>query len=367
MQPLFKSFCQGVAVLLFSPMLWAQEDQIEISQVQFFNLGVKTGALKSVQSVPLLTVPAQVSIPPSNEYIVSSSLTGLVSKMNAALGDQVSKGEILALIDSPALLTLQRQYLKSVNESHLARLAYERDKKLQQQGVISDRRWQESRSRYNSRIAEVNEAKQLLHIAGMSDKDITALRRTRKLSSRLSLRTPIDGVVLERKVVAGERLDEMEPIYRIADLQQLWLEIYVPQEKIGLLQAGDQVLVQNTDVGARISLVGQSVNPQDQTILVRAVIEKSHPAIRAGQTVSVQLTQSSREATYRVPNAGLAQHNAQSYLFALNDLGFKVVPVNVLGKRNNYTVISGKLDPQQQIAVRGAVALKAKWLGLGDE
>ncbi len=354
-------------MLMGMSLAGAQDNQIKISQLQFYNLGVKTGGLNQVKQIPLLTVPAQVSIPPSNEYIVSSALTGLVSQMNAAIGDNVNKGDVLAFIDSPELLTLQRQFLKAVNESRLARLGYERDQKLLQQGVIADRRWQESRSRYNSMLAEVNEARQLLEIAGMSRSDIKTLQSKRRLNSRLTLRSPISGVVLDRKVVAGEHLDVMEPIYRIANLQQLWLELYVPQERISLLKQGDKVLVQNTDVTARVSLLGQSVNPQNQTVLVRAVINQVSTAIRAGQTVTTQIVQSSNQPSYRVPNAGIAQHNGQSYVFVLNEQGFQVVAIKIYGKRNNHTVISGNLQPAQQIAVRGAAALKAKWLGLGDE
>jgi len=211
----------------------------------------------------LLYAPAKVTIPPSQEYIVSAAQAGLVSKLNVTIGDSVEKDQILALINSPELLSLQRQLLRANSEKRLAWAGYQRDKKLVQEGVISDRRWQESRNRYSTFRAEADEARQLLEIAGMSDKDIKKLTSSRRLTSQLAIHSPIQGVVLEKMVVAGERLDILAPLYRIANLEQLWLEINIPQEQMKRIKMGDKVLIENSDITATINLLGQSVNAQN--------------------------------------------------------------------------------------------------------
>ena len=63
--------------------------------------------------------------------------------MNASVGDKVEKGEVLGLINSPDLLTLQGNYLKAVGALKLASATYNRDKKLLKEGVISGRNEQE--------------------------------------------------------------------------------------------------------------------------------------------------------------------------------------------------------------------------------
>lgn len=354
-------------LLVISLPIHAENDQITISQLQFYNLGVKLGPLQAVGQVPLLYAPAKVVVPPSQEFIVSASQAGLISKVEAAVGDRVEKDQVLATINSPELLALQRQFLKAGNERQLAWLAYQRDQKLLNEGVIADRRWQETRSLYSSKASEFNEAKQLLEIAGMSAIDIKKLQSSRRLFSQLNVRSPIKGVVLERMVVAGERLDILEPIYRIANLEQLWLEINIPQERLGLIKVGDQVLLENQGVIAQLSVLGQSVNPQNQTILGRAVVESNQPQLRAGQTVNVQIIQASDKPVYKVANAAVAQSDGKSYIFVNNSEGFSVMPVRVIGKEGSDSVISGNLRGDEQIAIRGAVALKANWLGLGED
>lgn len=347
----------------------ANDNEIKITQVQLYNLGVKIDKLKIVEQIPLLTAPAKVVIPPSQEFIVSASQAGLISKLNVTLGDHVEKDQILAHIKSPELLSLQRQFLKANSEKNLAWAGYQRDQKLLQEGVISDRRWMESRSRYSTFLAEANEAKQLLEISGMSKNDIKKLASSRRLTSQLYVRSPIKGVILERMVVAGERLDILAPLYRIANLDELWLEINIPQERMNSIKIGDKVLIENTQLTAKITLLGQSVNVKNQTILARAVINGSHPTLRAGQKINSQIIQNSDKPTFLVPNAAIAQSEGQAYLFIRQTAGFIVSPIKVIGKQQSYSVIIGNDDLNQdvEIAVRGAVALKANWLGLGRD
>jgi cobalt-zinc-cadmium efflux system membrane fusion protein len=345
----------------------AESDVIKISQAQIFNLGIKLGKLEPVNNIPLVYAPAKVTVPPANEYLISASQAGLISKLNVAIGDQVQQGQILAHIKSPELLALQRQFLKASSDRRLGKAGFERDKKLLNEGVVSDRRWQETRAHYFGFVSEMNEARQLLEISGMSKRDLTQLGKTHKLTSQLNVRAPISGVILARLVVAGERIDMLAPIYRIANMETLWLEIHVPQEQVGNLRIGDKVQINNSPITARISLLGQSVNPDNQTVLARAVIDGEKPNIRVGQTVTTQIIQASESSGFRVPNAGIAQHEGDYHIFIRNAEGFLVKDITIHGKESNYSIIGGDLTGQEQIAIRGGVALKANWLGLGSD
>ena len=305
-------------------------------------------------------------VPPNQEYIISAPQAGLINKLNVAIGDTVVKGQSLAQLNSPSLLALQQQYLKAISEKHVALAGYQRDKKLHQEGVISKRRWLETRSRYNGVASEENESKQLLEIAGMSEGAIKTLAKTRRLGSYLDVQSPIAGAVLERMVAAGERVDMLAPLYRIANLETLWLEINIPQEKLANIKVGDRVQIENTNIIAQISLLGQSVNQRNQTVLARAIIE-GQQAVRAGQTVNVQVIHLAEESAYKVPDAAIAQREGVAYVFVKQPQGFKVVPVKTIGKQGNYSIITGDLAGDETLAIKGAVALKAMWMGLGGD
>ena len=104
------------------------DNQVIITEEQYTNLGIVVGPLESVKAVPVLYAPGRVIIPPEKDYIVSAAQAGLITKFNAAIGDRVAQGQVLAIINSPELLALQRQYLKAASELQLADAVYRRDK-----------------------------------------------------------------------------------------------------------------------------------------------------------------------------------------------------------------------------------------------
>ena len=351
---LFTSFCLAT-------------ETIELSQLQIDKLGVKIGNLEVVEQVPLFNAPAKVTVPPSEEFVISAPQSGLVSKLSVAIGDHVEKDQVIAVLKSPEFLSLQRRFLKTISNRSLAYTGYQRDKKLFAEGVISQRRWQETKTRYLGLVSEVNETRQLLEISGMSQEDIKSLARTRRLSGELKVHTPISGVVLDRSVVAGERVDELAPLYRIANLSTLWLEVDVPQEKISKLRIGDKLLVKDTAVSALISMLGKNVNSENQTILVRAVVENPNSNVRVGQRVTVQVIQQSEKQVFKISNSGIAQSEGKYYIFIRSNDGFLVKELNILGRERSHSMITGNLTGQEKVAVQGSVALKAVWLGLGAD
>jgi membrane fusion protein, heavy metal efflux system len=353
-----------VWVVFFCPLVLA-DDAIQLSEEHFNNLGVTLGKLEPVSQFPVLYAPAKVAIPPTHEYIVSASQSGLITKLNAAIGDNVKQGQILAQINSSELLSMQRLFLKARSELAIGLLTYQRDKKLLESGVIPDRRWQETQSQYNAYLSEADEHRQLLEISGMSDSDINRLSKTHKLSGQLNIYAPVSGVIIERLAVAGERVDTLAPIYRIGVLNELWLEIAIPQERLETIKIGDKVLIENSTVSAEISVLGQSVNPENQTLLARAVVKNAQSTLRAGQKINIQIIHEVNDA-FKIVNTAIAQNEGKSFIFIRTPAGFQVSPIEIIGKQNDESIITGALTGNETIAIKGAVALKANWLGLGS-
>ena len=333
---------------------------IQLSTQHIESLGIVQGKLMLATQIPVLYAPAKVLIPNNHDYVVSASQSGIIEQLNAATGDVVKKGDILAQIDSPNLLSLKSHYLKAASAMQLANSAYQRDKSLAQDGIIAQRRVQETQSQFNAAEIDMKEAKSLLEIAGghVSASD--------QLTSKLTVRSPISGVVIERMAVVGTRVDMLTPLYRVANLQTLWLDIAIPQEDIAQISVGDQVNIENTPFSAEISLLGQSVNTEDQTILARAIVKNVQGEIRVGQKLNVHIQKRSQQTAFRVPHSAIAQNDGKAFIFVRNDTGFTITPITILSKQDEETIISGALKGDEMIAQKGAAVLKANWLGVGS-
>lgn len=343
----------------------AQTQQIVITQEQIDNLSIKTGPLLANSNIPLLHAPARVAVPAQHEALIASPQPGLLTQMLVNIGDNVKAGQIVAHITSPELVALQQQFLLASSELTLSTQEHRRDQHLLQEGVIPERRWQETQALHASKSAKTDEAKQLLSMAGMTATEIAILAKTRHLNNQLILRSPLNGVVLERIATLGSRLDVQAPLYRVADLSELWLDVSVPQQRIAELHLGDGIENEDGTMSGKIILLGQSVAPDNQTVNVRAEIERSTIPLRVGQNMTIRLLQTRPQRCFQVPATAIAQNAGHNYVFVRNANGFVVTEANILGKQHDSTLINGSLTGDEVIALQGAVALKAYWLGLG--
>jgi len=345
----------------------ADDQKIHISPEQIDNLAIKTGPMQANSRVPVLHAPARVVVPAQHEALVSSPQPGLLTHMLVNSGDTVKAGQVVAHIISPELVALQQQFLTASSDLTLSQQERHRDHSLLQEGVIAERRWQETQAIHASKSAKTDEARQWLLMAGMSPDEITRLSKSRKLDNRLMIRAPISGVVLERMATLGSRLDLQAPLYKLADVSELWLEISVPQQRIDELHLGDALESEDGSVMGKITLLGQSVNAENQTISIRARVERAATPLRVGQNLSVRLLQNTSQPSFQVPSAAIAQHAGHHYVFVRNSDGFDVTEVQVLGKQHDSASITGRFSGNEIIALQGSVALKAQWLGLGGD
>lgn len=363
-----KAAVTALVLAALSASAAALEPLVNLDANQARHIGVQTRLPQPTDSVPLVRAPARVSLPPHNEYVVSAAQGGLITKVEVALGVKVGNGQILALIESPALVGLQRGFLDAVNAHDLARAKLSRDKALLQEGIISTMRWQETRSDYERTATALSEAEQVLRIAGIDDADIRNLRQSHRIGSRYAVRSPTDGVVLERLAVAGQRLDPMTPLFRIGKLDELWLEIDMAQERLPEIRMNDRVELEGTDARARITHIGQSITPGTQSTLVRAVLEKSgQQPLKPGQHVTVVLMHASTDKLFRIPLAAVVNQEGRDYVFVRTTGGFEPRRVAIASRESHQVVIHEGLAETDEIAVQGVAALKAAWVGIGSE
>jgi len=356
-----------LACLAFLPSAHALEALVKVNPEQEQHIGIRTLKPEPIDSVPLARAPARVSLPPQNEYIVSAAQAGLVSKVEVAIGVKIGKGQVLARLQSPSLLSLQRGVLDAATGFNLAKAKLNRDTTLLEEGVIARMRFQETASDYERYATGLKEAEQILAAAGTSEADIENLKKTRMLNSFMNVAAPIDGVILERMVTAGQRVDVLAPLFRIGKLDELWLEIDMPQERLNELRLGDQVRIENTAYSARIAHIGQSVSAGSQSALVRAIIAGAPKDIRPGQNVNVQISHASTDRLFRLPIAALLNQEGKTYVFARVPGGFAAKPVAVASTEERHVVIHEGLQGDEQVVTQGVAALKASWTGIGGD
>jgi cobalt-zinc-cadmium efflux system membrane fusion protein len=358
-----------LGLLAVVPIAAAEELIVDSSSLR--DLGIEFARPATAGDVSTLTAQAYVTVPPDRESVIGSTQSGLVLRMRAATGDIVSAGQTLAEVQSPAFLTLQQEYLEAVQAAAVSTAQLDREEQLHAEGIIPARRLAETRARAVADTARVQEHRQMLRIAGMLAAEIDALASTLQLEETLLIRSPINGIVLDTLATSGRNVGPAEALYRVADVSRLWLDIRVPQERVAGVSAGMRVQIPRPDgnASAVVLAVGGAVDPETQTVSVRAEIEGDAHGLLPGQLLATSflppLPADSEDRALAVPVSAVVRSADRSYVFVRSENGVDVEPVTVVG-RSGGSVYLRDADPEWQIAVAGVSALKSVWLATLD-
>lgn len=356
----------SLVLILFSATSAFASDDLELSPTQIQALGISSAPLPPKSTGEIAGIPAQVVIPANQLFVVSTPLPAMVEQTLAGVGDHVRKGQVLARLQSPALAEAQRGFLQASTQEHLAKGNYTRDEQLWKDGIIAESRYRSAQSLYIEASAALAEREQMLLLAGMSAHAIARLQAGDKLNSLLEVTSPIDGAVLEKTVSAGQRLDSATPLFKVARLYPLGLEIQAPLAIMQGLREGAEVSIPAYASSGKITAVGHSLSDSNQTILLRALIYKGAQNLRPGQHVEVSIaTRSVATAQWKIPNAALARVQGKTLVFVVTPKGFRAESVVVLNEGAQDTVITGKFSGAEKIAIHGVAVLKAKLMGIG--
>jgi len=354
------------AALAFAQLLFpVHAQELVLSDIQVSKLGIQLAPLPPKKNGELSGVPAQVAIPGNRLYTISTPLAAMVEQTLVGVGDSVKKGQVLAKLQSPAFVEAQRSLLQAYMQSQLARENFIRDQELWKDGIIPESRLLATRSQRNEADAILTERRQTLKLYGMTQGEIGQLLSGSDLSSLLSITSPISGVVLEKTAGSGQRLDAATPLFMVAQLNPLALEIQLPLPSAGNLKVGATVSVPAFGATGKLTAIGRSLSGGNQTILVRALIDKGAGSLRPGQFVEANIAAAGGIEQWNIPNSALSRLGNQAVVFVRSPSGFRSEKVNVLFEGTQSSVVSGAFKGDEQIAVQGVSALKSGAMGIG--
>jgi RND family efflux transporter MFP subunit len=281
--------------------------------------------------------------------------------MLVAADESVKAGQPIARLRSPDLVEAQRQYLAAIADEALAADRLHRAQLLVEARAMPERELRVAQTQAVNAKSQLNERQQILRLMDLSEPDIEQLRTTRKIIPAVTIYAPLAGVVTMRHVSPGERVDAAAPIYTIAQLDPLWINIQVPAARLAAIETGETVLLPAYGALGRIIRVGRTIDPQTQSAIAVAEIEPKGGSVRPGLIVSAVVTLAQASGPqWSVPSASVVRHSDRAWVFVRSKDGFVARPVQVIAESPGRTSIRADLSPNDQIADRGIIALLAE-------
>ena len=359
-------YLSSLLFLTLSLPVFANE-LVKFNDNEIANIGVELGEIKLVTQSLTNKLPAEVTIPNKSQRVISAPQDGVIEIILVAEGDNVTAGQPLLEMNSPQLLTSQNDYLQALSSLSQSRQEMQRDKSLFEEGIIAERRYRQSQTVYQQNNTELAMYRKALELAGMDGDAIQSLNKTRSLNSHLTVTASSDGVVMKQFATAGQRLTAADPIYLIAQLSPLWLEIHVPLDIAQQVKINDRLVICNKSIEGQVIALGREVHAADQGVLVRAEINQKTQQLTPGEFLEVCFIQQTTDTQFEVPRSAVFRHEGQSAVFVAIDGGFTHKNVEIIKDNGNKLIIKGDLSPQQSVVIAGTATIKAAWLGMGGE
>lgn len=267
------------------------------------------------------TVTATGTVEPTNMVEISSELSGTLDKINVDFNDTVSKGSVLAELDTTkleALLAVSKASLDSavarvaMAEATLedAKAKFESARKLEERGVAAHQTFVTQRAAFMRAQAELKSAQADRALAEAD------LELNQAELEKACICSPIDGVVLDRAVDPGQIVAatlSAPLLFVIAeDLTKMELQVDIDEADIGRTSVGNwaEFTVDAYDerkFPAEISEIRFAPKTVDGVVTYKAVlsIDNSDLALRPGMTATADITVAEIEGALMVPNAAL--------------------------------------------------------------
>ncbi len=310
------------------------ECKIYQSRIQFASVesakqaGVDVEIVDRRPIVESIRCSGSIIYDPTRKSSLASRVAGSIWSVEKNVGDIVSKGELLAIIDAAEVGALKTALMRSLAE-----------RKLQQQNVsrltlardaVPGARIIEAEAALSKAQADLLSAEQSLKNLGLpvqanelqrlSEQQILAELRLfaipDSIRSRLNLETsssnlmpilsPLDGVVIDRTASAGEVVDPARILFQVADVSRMWLTINVPLESMNQIAPGQSVRF-HTDGNSKVTMgaidwISTSADKTTRMVQARASLDNQNKLLRNETFGSVEVLLRSESDAIVIPS-----------------------------------------------------------------
>ena len=323
-------------------------------------LKLATPALQPVSET--LRVAGSIDFDEQRLARIGASVTGRVVQIDAILGQSVRKGDILARLNSSELSSQQLAYLKARAELELNRRNAERAQLLFDSDVIAAAELQRRQSEYQISLAETRAAADQLQILGVSPAAIERLGREGAVDSVTPVVSTLDGVVVERKVAQGQVVQPADSLFVVANLSRVWAVAQVPEQQVNKVTVGHLVHIQvpalgNETVVGRLIFVGQTINPQTRTVLVRTELDNADGRLKPEMLASMLIEGVAVERLV-VPASAVVRESDEDHVFVAEGEGaFRLVKVKLGPEQGGQRVVLSGLKGGERVVIDGGFHL----------
>ncbi len=302
------------AALLLLPLSACKQEQQEVADTPAPAVRVLDTVVVHAQQVhDQLVLAARIQANPTTVVKIYPPISGRVLALRVLPGQEVRKGQTIAMLQSSDLAQAKSDYDKAKIEAARADLQLDRARELLKHEVMAQKDYDDLAAIDASDHAELARTIRTLHILGYNETDATDL---------VAVRSPIAGVVLDVNTASGElqrSLDNAVAIGTIADVNPIWVVADLFPRDVKAVRIGQPVDVSvngypDVVYHGVVSNISDAVDPQTLTLKVRVVLPNPRHLLKPQMYATVAVTNENRTAIV-VPSTAVIRDGVSTFVY----------------------------------------------------
>lgn len=305
---------------------------VRIDPVVQQNMGIRTARVEKAPLVRTIRTYGNITYDETRTAEISPKVSGWIEKIHVDFtGKFVEKGQPLFELYSPELFSAQQEYLA-------AYLNFTRD------------------GRKNLDLLE--SARERLRYFDIPESAIRTMEKSGKLKKTLTLRSPFNGVVIQKNAEAGTYIRTGTTVYRIADLSRIWVEAHIYEYELPWVSQGQEAemtlpYLPGRTYSGKVSFVYPYLQQKTRDVVVRLEFDNPNFTLKPDMYCDIIIKSDQGEGIV-VPSEAVIRSGERNVAFVVRENN-KFEPRDLtLGLQMNteFQVLSG-LAPGDVIVTSG--------------
>jgi cobalt-zinc-cadmium efflux system membrane fusion protein len=337
-----------------------KEGRVELTPAAIEKAGIEIRTAGPSKVAVTLSLPGNVSVNADSLAHVTPRVGGTVRSVRKQLGDRVTKGEVLASLDSRELAEVRREVQTTKERLGLAQATFDRQEKLWNEKVSAEKDFLAARqARAEAQIDHRSALQKMSAIGGSGS------------GSAYALIAPLDGTIIEKHISIGEVLKDDTQAFVIADLSSLWVNVTVYARDLSRVRVGQSVTVKAEGIAepaqGTIVYLGQVVGAETRSALARVVLQHPPTAWRPGLFATATVMVDEVDAAVTVVDDAVQTVEGKEVVFVEENGAFQARPITI-GRRGAHTgaepgpmlEVTEGLKPGERYVGKNSFILKAE-------
>jgi membrane fusion protein, heavy metal efflux system len=289
---------------------------------------------------------------------VVSPIAGRVVRLLADVSTGVSRGQALALLQSPDLGQAQADTARAATDLDAAERTLARERALYENG---------SAPRKDVEAAEADRARSAVESARARARLALLGGGTGSVDQSYRLVSPLRGVVVDRAANPGEEVrgDNPTTLFTVSDPTRLWVYLDLTEQDLGRVKPGMMLTVHSAaypgrDFSGRVEVVGDTLDPATRTVKARGSLANPGRLLKAEMYVDVAVRDLAARPGLAVPTTAIVADGERRFVFVEEARGrFRRRPVTAGPERAGRTQILSGLAEGQRVVTDGSLLLES--------